>query len=1238
MTDAILREKACAGSLHVAPTVKLAILAIATLLGVWCAEAAGRLPFGYTELTDLTLNGGYFNLGIPLLDSYRIETVFKLTSGTALFGAREGASQNNISCVFGPGNQIDFNNSNYATTRYTLPQSIFHNTVYYVSASRGERIVREGGSTGSVVGTPATKYIGDKIRTPACYLFKTNAAGGQDAKGILYSFKITDIDAGEVVREFVPCRKLAGGVVGLYDISDHSDDPDYEPFLAPLGGTAIAGDPVTEDDEYEVVAYWPFGSRGTIDASGHGNDLLATGVSFGDGCAVFDGSQTKCQTAWPVDLRAYAEGLTIEMFVKMPQGAAAGAQILFEQSALFSSFEGAFMIDVGEYGSGSVAAALKTRDLYNMSWSTEPAVNDGKWHHLAMVISSKMANVVDLYVDYTLKESKKFDDKNFSHLNNDWLYLGSRANSQYKFVGEIDDVKITAGALSKESFMSARSEEPGEVLAYWPFCRGTEKVDASGSGHPSDAALSLGASAVTVECFAKKNGEWHHFARVYGDGAASAPTAVYLDGEPYAGSDYDDVCVVANGSLAAQFPYSDVIDDVRVTAAVLQPSAFLKTRTIPTPKTLHFWRFNRKGLLDDDMGRLPLASAGGVCQPYALDGAVKFPMSLGLVTAKDLNLSSCNGFTVEMMVKYPADAEAANVLELSPNMNNNSGSFSVSTEGAIAGHPAAIFKVNEGVYAFNGKLSDDIVKGDDQWHHWAFSVDRSSGSIKTEFYIDGIRQTNDKSGAYAKTKDTVFYNGKLNFGFRSEGAGYMYRGMLDDVKISAGVLKPDELMTVADRSAEDPVTVAHWTFDGQDPLADVSGNGHDLTGTAKTSEGQAVFDGTQVLSTIEPLSPLGSHQVTVEAVFRLNDVNAEQVLFELGGDPAAGAGRFTAYYDGNGSVVAGVAGGMKRTASAAFGANGLWHHLALIVDLDEKVQGSVSRLFVDGKEETSVSDAGASVVGGKFSVERLFLGARNGTSSFFKGALREVRVSSGVCAPEEFLTLPGAGSWEGEGATVAYWPFKPGDALADATGHGFTLQTDGGVSFSGACADFRGTGSGLVTMRELPFATMDKLTVEFFAKARTSSNGGGLAASGMATGLACEFAVSEMADGTMQSRVQTGAYDTNNGIVSKPNIRASASSLADGRWRHYALVIDRSVAGARQCLFYVDGVEQPTKGSNAFGFGRQIADAILTIGANADGTGAFNGMIDDVRVSAAALAPSQFLQKRTSAGLFIVVK
>ena len=1219
---------------------RLTFLAIATMLMVWCAEAAGRLPYGYTELTHITLGGAYFNLGIPLLDSYQIEMVFKLTSGNSLFGAREGANANDIACVFAAGNGIDFNNSDYSKTRYTIPSSVSLNSTYYVSVSREQRVIRAGSSTGSVIGQADTRRIGDSIRTPECYLFRIN--GNQyatQAKGYLYSFKITDVDVGKVVREFVPCRKLTSGVVGLYDISDHSDDPDYNPFLEPLDEVAGPGDPVTEDDDYEVVAYWPFGSQGTVDASGHGNDLVVSGVSFDDGCVAFDGGQTKCQTALPVDLRAYADGLTVEMFIKTPQGAK-DVQILIEQSEQFNKVNGTFMMDVGDYNPGTVVAALKTKQGYNLSYSEESLVNDGEWHHLAMVFSSKMANVLELYVDGELKASKKLEDKTFPLLNNDWLFLGSRANSSMKFIGKMDDVKITAGVLPKEYFMRARSEEPGEVLAYWPFCRGKEKIDASGSGHPSDEALALGASAVTVECFAKKNGEWHHFARVYGAGAVSAPTAVYLDGKPYAGSDYNDVCVVANGALMPQFAYSDTIDDVRVTAAALQPSVFLKTRTVPTPKTLHFWRFNRKGIFDDDMGRLPLASAGGVCQPYAIDGALKFPMSLGLVTAQDLNLSGYTGFTVEMMVKYPADVEPANILEFSPNMNSCAGSFNVCSDATADGHPGAIFKVTSAQWSYNGKLSDGIVRGDDQWHHWAFSVDRSGGSIKTEFYIDGVRQTNDKSGSYAKTTDTVFYNGKLNFGFRSEGAGsYMYRGMLDDVKISAGVLKPDELMTVADRSAEDPVTVAHWTFDGQDPLADISGNGHRLTGSAAVSGGQAVFDGAQALNTIEPLSLVGSHQVTVEAVFRLNDVNAEQVLFELGGDPSVEAGRFTVYYDGNGSVVAGIAGSMKRTVSAAFGANGLWHHLALIIDLEENTQGRVSHLFVDGKEETSTFGAGVGTVGGKFSVERLFLGARNGASSFFKGALWAVRVSSGVCVPEEFLTLPGTGAWAGDGATVAYWPFESEDSLADAAGHGFTLQTDGGVSFTDACADFQGTGSGLVTVRELPFAAMDKLTVEFFAKARTSSSGGGLVASGMASGLACEFAVSEMANGTMQSRVQTGAYDKKDGgIVSKPNVRASSSSLADGRWHHYALVIDRSVAGARQCLFYVDGVEQSSKGSDAFGFGRQIADAILTIGANADGTGAFNGKIDDVRISAAALAPSQFLQKRTGAGLFIVVQ
>lgn len=45
----------------------------------------------------------------------------------------------------------------------------------------------------------------------------------------VYSFKIWD-GAGALIRDFVPCRRLADGVLGMYDLSDHSDEPDYCPF------------------------------------------------------------------------------------------------------------------------------------------------------------------------------------------------------------------------------------------------------------------------------------------------------------------------------------------------------------------------------------------------------------------------------------------------------------------------------------------------------------------------------------------------------------------------------------------------------------------------------------------------------------------------------------------------------------------------------------------------------------------------------------------------------------------------------------------------------------------------------------------------------------------------------------------------------------------------------------------------------------------------------------------------
>ena len=49
-------------------------------------------------------------------------------------------------------------------------------------------------------------------------------------------------------------------------------------------------------------------------------------------------------------------------------------------------------------------------------------------------------------------------------MRTDRLYIGTRANSDYPFVGELDDIKITGRALDPSEFMTKRSSPPGVAI------------------------------------------------------------------------------------------------------------------------------------------------------------------------------------------------------------------------------------------------------------------------------------------------------------------------------------------------------------------------------------------------------------------------------------------------------------------------------------------------------------------------------------------------------------------------------------------------------------------------------------------------------------------------------------------------------------------------------------------------------------------------------------------------------
>ena len=93
------------------------------------------------------------------------------------------------------------------------------------------------------------------------------------------------------------------------------------------------------------------------------------------------------------------------------------------------------------------------------NWS----VVDGRWHHYALVYdwNETTADIVRLYRDGVQITTRHSNDTSAPKLRTDTLFIGTRNGSEYPFVGELDDIKITGRALAPSEFMTKRSSPPG---------------------------------------------------------------------------------------------------------------------------------------------------------------------------------------------------------------------------------------------------------------------------------------------------------------------------------------------------------------------------------------------------------------------------------------------------------------------------------------------------------------------------------------------------------------------------------------------------------------------------------------------------------------------------------------------------------------------------------------------------------------------------------------------------------
>ena len=206
----------------------------------------------------------------------------------------------------------------------------------------------------------------------------------------------------------------------------------------------------------DAIAYWPFDKASNMleDASGNGNVLTGSGVTVVDGAAVFDGSQSGFATLAPIPLYAYSS-LTVEWFMKSEMS---DKGMVLETSANYGDHPGAFYACVNDFAGYRMTSGF---NVYN-NWDAL----DGKWHHYALVYDwdQTTADIVQLYRDGALVTAHSHRDTAAAKPWADQLFIGTRNGSEYPFVGELDDIKITGRALAPSEFMTKRSSPPGVTI------------------------------------------------------------------------------------------------------------------------------------------------------------------------------------------------------------------------------------------------------------------------------------------------------------------------------------------------------------------------------------------------------------------------------------------------------------------------------------------------------------------------------------------------------------------------------------------------------------------------------------------------------------------------------------------------------------------------------------------------------------------------------------------------------
>lgn len=670
---------------------------------------------------------------------------------------------------------------------------------------------------------------------------------------------------------------------------------------------------------------------------------------------------------------------------------------------------------------------------------------------------------------------------------------------------------------------------------------------------------------------------WHHFAatfddphdllKLYVDGvlAASATTTSSIS---YSGLGSNTV-IGRHGNAGTTQDFTGIIDDVRIYSYVIS-----STEVAQLYGLIGQWNLNEtSGTTAND------ATVFG--RNGTLSGTAHWSTDCGGMGTFNFD-STANYFTVA----NAADFQPTGMISICAWVNGNT--WKAGTDGnvdtivrkgdsspnnynlAISGGKV-MFCLDD---ADTAGIRSNTVLSTGQWYHVAATWDGTTAKI----YINGVLDaSSSRTGTIGTDTRSLYIGGR-------SGNTDFFDGMLRDVRIYNRPLTASELVNFSG-------LIGYWKFSegSGTTAADSSGLGNAATlsgGASWTSDctgnnNALLTNGTGgIAQTAVPFSPPAAG--TVAFWMRSTGTPAATARIMGLGD------NFEIRQDNDGLVVSDLCGDGSTnigTVTPLIVAN-QWYHFAATFDSSNDsyaiyVNGQLER---SGINPSAMSQQAAAI---------LSFGTRTGTTNYWNGALRDVRIYNRKLCPTEIAALYGL---------VGYWKFDEtsGSTAADSSGLGLNGTVVGTPSWTAGkinnAIQLNGTNhvevSGLMgTPRNVTLAGWANLTAADTSGAELISIGD------------C-FAIRLNEGGsTTKAFFYNGSSWLTAGIT---------QSFTNAGWHHFAAVYndDQDVL-----TFYVDGVSKATTSTtNSIVYTGQGTKTVIGAHGNGQSTYDFTGKIDDVRV------------------------